>query len=111
MLRIAASGMWLTLMPGMLRAHASEQGYVLLLPTDIYIAAGGAVVALTIALLAVLPGGLAASAFRPVALFRVRARRRQAASLMSALLLVWLLWRGLDGPRDPAVNPDRKSVV
>lgn len=105
MLRIAASGMWLTLMPGMLRAHASEQGYVLLLPTDIYIAAGGAVVALTIALLAVLPGGLAASAFRPVALFRVRARRRQAASLMSALLLVWLLWRGLDGPRDPAVNP------
>jgi hypothetical protein len=38
------------------QAHASEQGFVLLLPTDAYIAAGGAVVALTVLLLAVLPG-------------------------------------------------------
>ena len=50
---------------GSASAHASEQGFVLLLPTDVYIAAGGATVALTVVLLAVLPGGWPGRSFEP----------------------------------------------
>ncbi|NCQ25650.1 MAG: hypothetical protein COW54_08415 [Rhodobacteraceae bacterium CG17_big_fil_post_rev_8_21_14_2_50_63_15] len=102
---IALSGIVWTLMADALWAHASEQGFVLLLPTDVYIFAGGATVTLTVLLLAILPGGLAAALFRPLRLGRARPRLRHGASLLTALLLVWLIWRGLAGPRDPAVNP------
>ncbi|MFB9148321.1 hypothetical protein [Roseovarius ramblicola] len=89
------------------RAHATEQGFVLLLPTDIYIAAGGVVVALTVVLLAVLPGGAAAAAFRPVALWHARGpgRPAQATRLLAVPLLAWLVWQGWTGSRDPLGNP------
>ena len=51
---IAAAGLG-TLGAGMALAHAAEQGFVLLLPTDVYIGAGVASVALTVVLLALLP--------------------------------------------------------
>ena len=41
--------------PGAANAHVSEQGFVLLLPTEAYTAAGVAVVALTVLSLFVLP--------------------------------------------------------
>ncbi len=103
---IALSGVLVVLMARALWAHASEQGFVLLLPTDVYIAAGGATVALTIVLLALLPGGLVAALFRPFVVLRVRGiTLRHATSVLAAVGLGILVWRGLSGSRDPLVNP------
>ncbi|MBK0326365.1 hypothetical protein I5535_03570 [Rhodobacteraceae bacterium F11138] len=95
------------LAPQQAQAHASEQGFVLLLPTDAYIAAGTACVALTVLLLALLPGSVTAALFRPVA-FGLRIRAAGVApivSCLSCLLLATLVWAGLYGPRDPLTNP------
>ncbi len=87
-------------------AHASEQGFVLLLPTDIYIAAGVASVMLTIALLAVVPASVARRLFHPQALIRLPAPRGQhLSSCAAAMLLACLVWIGLTGSRDPLANP------
>ncbi len=98
------------LTPAALWAHASDGGFVLLLPTTIYIAAGGATVALTVVLLAVLPGGTAHRIFRPVLLKRITSPPTRVASLVVTLVLLWLVWRGLAGPRDPMANPLTLSV-
>jgi len=96
----------LTLWPGLAHAHASEQGYVLLLPTDVYIAAGVASVALTVLLIALLPPGAAEALFRPATLWpRRRTALRNLTSCLSALFLAFLVWRGLTGPHDPMINP------
>ncbi|MEQ8257347.1 MAG: hypothetical protein RH980_14970, partial [Roseovarius confluentis] len=55
---------------GMASAHASEQSFVLLLPTDVYISAGVASVVLTVLLLAVLPARAGEAVFSPVPLVR-----------------------------------------
>jgi len=88
-------------------AHASEQGFVLLLPTGIYILAGTTSVALTIFLVSVLPDDALRAALRPHALLRLRAlpRARHVTSCLALVLLVWLVWVGLEGPRDPLSNP------
>jgi len=88
-------------------AHASEQGFVLLLPTDAYILAGAASVALTVLLLAVLPGRVLEPVFRPRALMRWRpwTGARRITSTLAFLLLCWLVWAGLNGDRDPLENP------
>ena len=51
-------------------AHAADQGFVLLLPTDIYITAGVAAFCLTVILVAMLPDGTASKLFRAQQLFR-----------------------------------------
>lgn len=87
-------------------AHASEQGLVLLLPTDIYIRSGAAVVALTVLLLAVLPERWLSALFRPLRLIRLRPGRAPlVTSCLSAVLLLALVWAGLNGSRDPLSNP------
>lgn len=92
--------------PDAVLAHASEQGFVLLLPTDVYITAGAVSVALTVLLLAVLPPGAASGLFRTVPLVRPpRWPLRHATSVLAALLLAFLVWRGITGPRDPLANP------
>lgn len=103
---IAIAGL-LVAVPGAARAHASEQGFVLLLPTDVYIAAGVASVALTVMALGLLPGAAAAAPFRPLPLPLIRARPRRlppVTSTLSALALLALVAAGLYGPRDPLVN-------
>src|SRR6056297_1792314 len=101
-----SSAILLTVSAGLAFAHASEQGFVLLLPTDIYITAGVASVALTIVLLAVLPPGAGEALFRTVPLFSLpRLRLRHLTSLVATGVMVFLVWRGLTGPRDPLVNP------
>lgn len=104
---IVVSGAFLALWTGRLWAHAGEQGFVLLLPTEAYILAGGVTVAVTVVLLAVLPGGLAEGLFRPVRLsgLRPQARLRHCASFGVTLALGVLVWRGLVGSGDPGVNP------
>ena len=92
-------------------AHAGQQGFVLLLPTDVYIRAGAACVVLTILVLALVPNQAAHSVFRPVNLWRVpRGVGRHVASCVSALALVGLVFSGLYGGGDPLVNPLALSV-
>ena len=93
------------LLAGPALAHASEQGFVLLLPTDVYIAAGGASVGLTVVLLALLPPGAAEALFRTVRLWPASAGFRHVTSCLAAGLLAFLVWRGFTGSRDPSVNP------
>lgn len=97
--------LWLPASPAL--AHASEQGFVLLLPTDAYVLAGAASVALTVLLLAVLPGRVLERVFRPRALMRRRPRTgaRQVTSMLAFGLMCWLIWVGLNGDRDPLENP------
>ncbi|WP_306155651.1 hypothetical protein [Roseovarius sp. MMSF_3281] len=98
--------MILGLLPGVLWAHASEQGFVLLLPTDVYTSAGVATVAATVVLLAVLPAWVAARLFGPVAVLPWPGLPlRHVTSLLSTILLAFLVWRGLTGGHDPLVNP------
>ena len=88
-------------------AHASEGGFVLLLPTDVYIGAGAASVALTVVLLTLLPKQTTDRLFTPLALWRVGRGigLHHVTSCLAALLLAFLVWRGFAGPRDPLSNP------
>lgn len=87
-------------------AHASEQGFVLLLPTDLYIAGGVATVALTVLILMLVPAEVIATLFRP---WRIRAQIPKAVSTVlraaSLALLVALIWVGAVGTTDPLRNP------
>ena len=88
------------------RAHASEQGFVLLLPTEFYITSGVASVVLTVLLLLVLPERFLAALFRPLSLPWRRARHAPlVTSCVAFLLLGFLVWVGQNGPRDPLANP------
>lgn len=103
-------GAWaLMLWPQGACAHASEQGFVLLLPTGAYVAAGTASVAVTVVLLALLPAGLVPRLFAPRRLGTAHARRgrvwRHGPSWAMAALIAALIWAGLAGPRDPLANP------
>ncbi|MEB8389139.1 hypothetical protein OO012_18070 [Rhodobacteraceae bacterium KMM 6894] len=95
----------LTLWAGPALAHASNQGFVLLLPTDIYIAAGVACVVMTVLLLVILPEGVVNWLSRPIVLSLRRARVRHWVSALCALLLIGIILIGYSGPRDPMKNP------
>lgn len=94
-----------TLLPTQGAAHATDQAFVLLLPTDIYITAGVIAVALTVAALFLLPDRVVEIAFasrphRP----RLDSRFATIASLLSFVALAALVALGLAGPRDPLSN-------
>jgi hypothetical protein len=97
------------LLPQAAWAHTSEGGFVLLLPTDVYIGSGVLAVALTVAMLLVLPDRAVRCAFAPMRLWRAARfghhRVRYLTSLLSAGFLAWLIFIGLNGPRDPLANP------
>ena len=102
----AIAGLFLVFWAGSALAHASDQGFVLLLPTDIYIAAGGLTVALTVLLLVVLPSGAAHRLFTPLPLTRPAGLGlRHMTSAVVTALLVLIVWQGMAGPRDPLRNP------
>jgi len=91
-------------------AHASERGYVLLMPTGYYLAGGAAAVAASFLALALLPPGLLErAAARRLPLFSFRdthgERVRIATSLISFLVFAVLVAAGLFGSRDPLSNP------
>lgn len=86
-------------------AHVAEQGFVLLLPTNAYIAAGAATVALTVALMAAIP----AIGMRTVfGVIPVRAglpeRLRGAVLFLSFLAFCGVVAQGWIGSRDPLRN-------
>ena len=91
-------------LPGTAAAHVSEQGFVLLLPTGVYSAAGVAVVALTIAALLIAPASATRRAFTPVS-FSIRLDALLApVQALSALAFAFVIWVGLTGSRDPLSN-------
>ena len=106
--RLASVILKLTLiaMPGAVFAHASEQGFVLLLPTDLYTGAGVAAVALTVLALVFIPPRWVHAVFRPIPITRHSARQfRPATSTLAALFLWLLIWAGMAGTSDPLSNP------
>ncbi len=92
-------------------AHTSEGGFVLLLPTDIYIASGVLAVALTVVLLVITPESAIEKLFANTKLWCVtRGDAHKLVSLLSAGFLLWLIYVGMTGPRDPLANPLPLSV-
>jgi len=94
------------LLPASAQAHVSEQGFVLLLPTDIYIASGLIVVVATLLALAFLPSNTTMRLFNAR---RWPAQNRgqtlsSATSLAAFVLLLAFLYLGWFGPRDPLKN-------
>ena len=111
MIRRALAAIGAICAPGAALAHASEQGFVLLLPTDVYIAAGALCVALTLVLIAVLPARSAQAVFAPAPLARIPTiGLHHYGSLMVTGALAWLIWTGLTGSRDPSQNLMSLSV-
>lgn len=87
-------------------AHASERGFVLLLPTHYYVAGGALAVALSFLILAFLPADrLARLAACRLPLINLHRERRALVSLVSFAVLTFLLFAGFAGSRDPLSNP------
>ena len=87
-------------------AHASDRGFVLLLPTGYYLFGGALAVALSFVVLVLVPAAPLERLTRcrhhvPGLPFDGRA----AASVLSFLVLCALLWAGVAGSRDPLSNP------
>src|SRR4029453_17078410 len=82
-------------------AHASDRGYVLLLPTGHYIIGGAMAVAASFLALVLLPprslGGFARVRLR---LFRLNERARPLVSFLAFLVLCVLIAAGFLGSRD-----------
>ena len=96
---------WLVI-GGQAHAHASEQGFVLLLPTRVYIIGGTLAVVASILLVTVLKPTVLAVLFRPI-------RFAQGwhlgglvtfVSLLSTASFITLVGIGLFGPTDPQAN-------
>lgn len=86
-------------------AHATEGGFVLLLPTELYIAGGVATVALTVLLVSALPAPASGRLFAALPLWRSRGRRwRRWLALPALLVFAAALVLGLLGPHDPSRN-------
>lgn len=91
--------------PGAAYAHVSEQGFVLLLPTGAYTAAGVAAVALTVLALFVLPPRFVHVVFHARSLATRDFRRAQViTSLVAFTVMAFAIYVGLTGPRDPLSN-------
>ena len=92
-------------MPCAALAHAAEQGFVLLLPTDVYITAGVSAFVLTVILVALMPARASLRLFRVTWLPRIGGGRlRLVTSLIATVLFFALVAIGLAGPYDPLSN-------
>ena len=93
------------LAPGVAHAHVAEQGFVLLLPTGAWSAAGVAVVVLTVLALVFTPERTARAIFTPrhFATPNVEALRT-ITSIFATIALCALIIIGFDGPRNPLSN-------
>lgn len=88
-------------------AHvSSEQAFVLLLPTDVYITAGVAAVAMTVVLLGFLPARWTLAMFRTITTRGIdRSNWQEWTSTASFLVLAVAIAAGLWGPHNPLTNP------
>lgn len=104
----------LLLFSGGVYAHASEQAFVLLLPTNVYITSGVLTVVVTIGLLALLPARWSYRLFSSKTIWKfatafektpASVTTRDIVSIASTLFLFALLLVGLLGAYDPLKNP------
>lgn len=88
-------------------AHASKQGFVLLLPTDLYIQAGVGVVSLSVLILALLPAKTTSILFKNIKRPSLpeMVHLKTVTSLICFFFLLGLVVMGFIGPRDPLSNP------
>ncbi len=87
-------------------AHATERGVILLLPTDLYIGGGAAVVALTFVLMAAVPAaGLNVLERARRSLGSAPAWNPLVPSAATLVIVVALIATGYLGNRDPLSNP------
>ena len=94
------------LAPGEALAHASDRGFVLLLPTGHYLVGGALAVAASFAVLWLVPAGaLARLAARRVTLAGRMPDLRTATGWVSLAVLAILVAAGWLGSRDPLSNP------
>jgi hypothetical protein len=87
-------------------AHKAEQGLILLLPTDVYIAAGVSSFILTVIVVALLPVAVTNVLFKPISVIKIGGwpNSKKATSACATLVLFFLLLVGLQGPNDPQAN-------
>ena len=86
-------------------AHVSEGGFVLLLPTRLYILSGCVAVALSVLIVGLMPGRWLVRLFAPLPLGAAAPSRGQIfTSLLSTILLFTLISIGWFGPHDPLGN-------
>ena len=92
--------------PSAALAHAADQGFVLLLPTDVYITAAILAFILTIVLIAFLPAKITArlGAHRRLSRYVWPRWISDVSSLLATLGVMALVAVGLYGPRDPLSN-------
>lgn len=94
------------LLPAPALAHVSEQGLVLLLPTEHYIASGVLSVVASIILISLTPKHIVQRLFAPGTrrLPALPGRVCDAISVLSFLVLAGIVYVGITGPRDPLTN-------
>ena len=99
------AAVFLAMMPMFALAHVSQQGFILLLPTKLYIVSGAATVAITTLVLALMApdkiGGL--FNFHQISA-GTNLNLAKPASLASTALLLILILIGIMGPADPLKN-------
>ena len=102
----ALSLMLLILIPVGAQAHVSEQAFVLLLPTRAYIIGGCLSVLASILLVSFLPKRVTERLFaaRLLSWPALPHWLRHGVSLLSTILLVFLIYLGMTGPHDPLSN-------
>ncbi|MGB6118650.1 MAG: hypothetical protein WBF87_10540 [Mesorhizobium sp.] len=93
------------LWPAEALAHASDRGFVLLLPTGHYIVGGAIAVAASFLALVLSPPSLGQVWRARLTLFALPVDLRVATSLLSLALLAVLVIAGITGSRDPLSNP------
>jgi hypothetical protein len=84
--------------------HSAEQGFILLLPTDVYITAGALAVAASILLVSFLGRKIPQWLSNPVKMTSPNPRPIPITSIASTAFLFAAIWIGLSGPRDPLGN-------
>ena len=90
--------------PKLAFAHAGSRGHVLLLPTQLYIAGGAAVVALTFAVMVFVVRKPLAVQYQISQNYENEAKPNYWLSFLSLLTLLLLIWIGFTGNPDPIQN-------
>ncbi len=94
-----------TLAPSSVFAHVSEQGFVLLLPTRLYIISGTAAVAITLLVITLIPASVVTTLFQArKSGINANIRFENTISVASTFALLALVFLGFYGPYDPLKN-------
>ena len=93
-----------TVIPQLAFAHAGHRGYVMLLPTELFMVGGAVVVALTFAAMIFVTRKSTSGKFLISETSDIEIQPKFWASLLSLLMLLLLVWIGFTGNRDPMKN-------